>query len=82
MLTNSAGPKSSSDPNPRGRESFTHLIYSSVKRDDFLYTVAFSVPETLWPKYQSDLAAAADSFMLMEPAEGYIAPETQPWRFW
>lgn len=78
----STGPKSSFDPDPRGRESFTHLIYSTAKRDDYLYTVAFSVPEWLWPKYQSDLAAAADSFVLVKPEEGYISPESQPWRFW
>lgn len=63
----------------------TGVRYSS-KRDSnptpYLYTLNLSCPQDLWPLLGDAFRAAAESFELdAEPGEGFVSPDSQPWRF-
>ena len=48
----------------------------------YLYTLNLSCPQDLWPLLGDAFRAAAESFELdAEPGEGFVSPDSQPWRF-
>lgn len=73
------------------KETFRHAWAStgvrfSSKRDPnptpYLYTLNLSCPQDLWPLLGDAFRAAAESFELdAEPGEGFVSPDSQPWRF-
>ena len=73
------------------KETYRHAWAStgvrfSGKRDSnptpYLYTLNLSCPQDLWPLLGDAFRAAAESFELdAEPGEGFVSPDSQPWRF-
>ena len=70
------------------KETFRHAWASTGVRNGkgnsvpYLYTLNLSCPQDLWPLLGDAFRAAAESFELdAEPGEGFVSPDSQPWRF-
>ena len=76
------GPKASVDSNRRGKNSYTHLLYSTTRRDDYLITLTVNVPEAVWEDYEPQLRSSINSFHQTDIGPNYVPPDKDPWRVW
>jgi hypothetical protein len=68
------------------RETYRHAVAATAVRrgaggGPFLVTLTLACPDELWGELEGPFRAAAASFELAAPGEGYVAPDTDPWRF-
>jgi hypothetical protein len=68
------------------RETYRHAVAATAVRrgaggGPFLVTLTLACPDELWGELEGPFRAAAASFELATPGEGYVAPDADPWRF-
>ena len=68
------------------KETYRHAKAVTVSRpglneEDFLYTLNISCPQEKWDELGNAFQHVVDSFVLVEPGEGYIPPNKDPWLF-
>jgi len=68
------------------QETFRHALAVTAVRPiadgtPYLYTLNLSCREESWEDLQTQFQRAVDSFHLLPPGEGYVAPDEQSWRF-
>ncbi|KAK9839951.1 hypothetical protein WJX74_001041 [Apatococcus lobatus] len=69
------------------KESYRHALAVTgmrpgLKGTPYLYTLNLSCPEERWDELLPYYQQAIDSFRLVQPNQGYVPPDKDPWRFW
>eukprot|EP00240_Pyramimonas_obovata_P016138 CAMPEP_0118952772 /NCGR_PEP_ID=MMETSP1169-20130426/55419_1 /TAXON_ID=36882 /ORGANISM="Pyramimonas obovata, Strain CCMP722" /LENGTH=300 /DNA_ID=CAMNT_0006900099 /DNA_START=70 /DNA_END=972 /DNA_ORIENTATION=- len=64
------------------KETYRHSLAVTALRGDYLYTLNVAAPEKRWDSVAAGFVDVQQSFTLNDPANGYVPPEKDPWRFW
>eukprot|EP00887_Chlorella_sp_A99_P002941 scaffold24.g2941.t1 len=77
----SQGSPTSSSP---ARETYRHSLAVTALRPGlagtpFLYTLNLTCPQALWAGLEGPFRRSVDSFRLLPPGPGYVAPDKDPW---